>query len=308
MRTQEALGIFLNSRLAQNLKPASIEWYRRKLARFAEVCPELPDDPALVENFLARLGGSDATRANYYQALNAFFAFTSKRYHGDNPMEAMPRPKLDEDSPRPTLDPEELMKLRDAPTSLRDRAILTLFIDTGIRSGELAQLRKQDITAEKIKVQGKGGKQRIVPISEETRRLLLSLMAADGVTDYIFSGHKGHLTSHGLYRIVSGYMRKAGISGPKLGGHRIRHGFARAYLVMGGDTRSLQKILGHKRISTTEKYADLSEQDIIEKHHRFTPLRAVHAAAQQSFLDKVKAVEEAEEILTKKGQTEHGDT
>lgn len=301
MRTQEALGIFLNSRLAQNLKPASIEWYRLKLARFAEVCPELPDDPAPIEGFLARLGGSPATRVNYYQAFSAFFAFASKRYHQDNPMAAMRRPHLDEDSPRPTLAPEELMKLRDAPTSLRDRAILTLLIDTGIRSGELAQLRKQDITAETINVQGKGGKQRTVPISEETRRLLLSLMAADGVTDYIFSGHKGRLTRHGLYRIVSRYMRKAGISGPKLGGHRIRHGFARGYLVLGGDTRSLQRILGHKKISTTEKYADLSERDIIEKHHRFTPLRAVHAAAQQNFLDKVKAVEEAEDILSQKG-------
>lgn len=304
MRTQEALGIFLTSRLAQNLKPASIEWYRHKVARFAEVCPELPDDPAPVEDFLARLVGSPDTRVNYYQALHAFFAFVRERYHRGNPMEAMHPPHLDEESPRPTLEPEELMRLLDSATSARDRAILTLLIDTGIRSGELAQLRKQDVGVETIYVQGKTGK-RIVPISEETRRLLVSLMAADGVTDYIFGGHKGHLTRHGLYRIVSRYMRKAGISGPKLGGHRVRHAFARGYLVMGGDTRSLQKILGHKKISTTEKYANLADREIIDKHHRFTPLRAVHSAAQGILIDRV--VKEAEEILLKNEKGGEGD-
>ncbi|GAI07481.1 unnamed protein product [marine sediment metagenome] len=72
---------------------------------------------------------------------------------------------------------------------------------------------------------------------------------------------------------------------------------------MGGDTRSLQKIMGHKKITTTEKYVELALTDIIAKHHQFTPLRAAHAAAQQSFFDKDKdqAVKEAEEIVKERG-------
>jgi len=188
--------------------------------------------------------------------------------------------------------------LLSSSASLRDRTLLTLLIDTGMRTGEAAGLRKQDIKSSTVKVSGKTG-EREIPISEETRRLLLNLIEQDG-GEHVFNGHKGPLGRHGVYRIISAHMRKAGIDGPKLGGHRLRHAFGKGYLVNGGDLRSLQQIMGHTNISTTEKYVALTLNDTIKKHQQFTPLRAAHAAAQDSFFDKREVLKEAEEILTKK--------
>jgi len=107
-----------------------------------------------------------------------------------------------------------------------------------------------------------------------------------------------------VYRAVSRLLKEIGIEGAKMGPHRLRHAFGKGYLVNGGDTHSLQQIMGHANITTTEQYASLNIKDVIEKHHKFTPLWSAHAAAQESFLDldKVKVLEEAEAII--KGDNE----
>jgi integrase/recombinase XerD len=296
VRTQIAVNDFLLSRQARNLSPITIAWYREKLQLFARLCPELPKKPGPIEEHLATIQGAPETRHAQFRALRAFFKFLSERYELPNPMKKVAPPRC----PRKvmaTLEPEEMMRLllSSSSSSLRDGVLLTLLIDTGMRTGEAAGLRKQDIKPSTVRVTGKTG-EREIPISEETRRLLLTLIAQDK-GEYVFNGHKGPLGRHGIYRIVSAYMKKAGISGPKLGGHRLRHAFGKGYLVNGGDLRSLQQIMGHANITTTEKYAALTLDDTIKKHHQFTPLRVVHAAAQESFLDKVRAVEEAEAIL-----------
>ena len=94
-------------------------------------------------------------------------------------------------------------------------------------------------------------------------------------------------------------MQRVGIKGPKMGPHRIRHAFGKNYLVDGGDLRSLQEILGHADIKTTEKYASLNLTDIIKKHRKFSPLRAARAVAQESLFDTDAVLREAEAILLK---------
>ena len=302
MKTREAISEFLQSRY--NLKPVTIAWYRVRLERFATLYTQLPKGPGPIEAFLSQVTGSPETKHASYRTLKAFYRFISKRHRLANPIEQIEPPRR----PRKvmaTLEPNETMMLlrsvsNNSPSKLRDQAILTLFVDTGIRSSELADLRKQHINGETIKISGKTG-EREVPISEETRRLLLSLIIAeDSADDYVFHGHKGPLTRSGVYKIVSAHMIKAGIQGPKVGAHRIRHAFGKGYLVNGGDLRSLQELMGHTNITTTEKYASLNLSDVISKHHRFTPLRAAHAAAQESFFDKEQVIKEAEAILTKK--------
>ncbi|GAH70443.1 unnamed protein product, partial [marine sediment metagenome] len=123
----------------------------------------------------------------------------------------------------------------------------------------------------------------------------------NGKSDYVFLGQRGVLTPSGIYRIVSKYLRVAGITPPKMGPHRLRHAFGRNYILNGGDTRSLQEIMGHESISVTEEYIALSPEEVQAKHHRFTPLRSAHAAAQGSFFDKSKVIEEAEAILAQEG-------
>jgi hypothetical protein len=100
-------------------------------------------------------------------------------------------------------------------------------------------------------------------------------------------------------------MERAGIKGPKLGSHRIRHGFGKNFLVQGGDLRSLQEIMGHTDIKTTQKYATLNLTDIIKKHRKFSPLKAVHAAEQESLITP-EVLKQAEEIL--KGRKSSGNT
>ncbi|NVM21754.1 MAG: tyrosine-type recombinase/integrase [Desulfobacterales bacterium] len=299
MKTEQAINEFLDSRISNpNLSDLTVPWYQPKLQRFARVCPKLPKDRKPIETFLATINSSPATNLNYFNALRAFFRFISDRHDIRNPMARMHAPHSKKKGRRATLEPAEEMRLLESvpESNLRDRAILTLFVDSGIRSSELAGLRPQDIGMETIYVSGKTG-DREVPISEETRKLLFLTIARHGKSDYVFYGHKGPLTRNGIYRIVSAYMRKAGIQRPKVGPHRVRHAFGKGYLVNGGDLRSLQLLMGHANISTTQVYADLAIHDIIAKHHQFTPLRAAHAAAQESFLDRVKAVEEAEAIL-----------
>jgi len=305
VKTPAAIQSFLYNRRSLNRRPRTIRWYEKNLNRFAAFYPNrLPTNPEAIEEFLARAvpDEKDETRHGYYRTLKALYRFTCKRHRSLNPMDLLD-PPMRRKKVRPTLSSQEMNQLLQAPI-LRDRAALSLFIDNGARVGEVASLRKQNIFEDYIKVNGKSG-EREIPISEETRRLLLSLASSNRTTDHVFIGQRGPLTTSGIYRLVQKYMRKANISGPKLGPHRIRHAFGKHYIKNGGDTRSLQKIMGHANITTTEIYVGLASEEIIAKHHQFTPLRSTHAAAQESFFDKDKAVKEAEEILAQK-EANHG--
>jgi integrase/recombinase XerD len=296
MRTELALQEFLASRVAANLSPATIEWYKDRLLPFAKSCPTFPRRPEPVECFLAEIQGSPETKYDVYRALRTFFKFISSRRRLPNPMEGIKPPRRPK-TLMPTLEVGELMRLLHSVEIPRDRAIITLLVDCGVRAGEVCSLLKHNIKQETIIVHGKVG-WREVPISEETRRLLLQV-AALSPDDHVFHGHKGPITRHLIYAIVRRALEKAGIKGPKLGPHRLRHAFGKNYLVEGGDLRSLQEIMGHADIETTQKYAALNLTDIIKKHHKFSPLRAAHAAAQES-LFAAEAIREAEEILRSK--------
>ena len=295
MRTQAAIRDFLQSCLARNLTRVTIAWYREKLQRFARSYPRLPEEPGPIEKYLAGIQGSPETRHAHFRVLRALFRFASNRHGVPNPIAKVTAPRCPK-KVMATLEPDQIMRLLQSASTLRERAILTLLVDTGIRTGEAAGLRKQDVKENTIGVRGKCG-ERELPISDETRRLLLTLIANDGKDEYVFHGHKGRLSRHGIYRIVVAHMKKASIHGPKLGGHRIRHAFGKGYLVNGGDIRSLQQLMGHANITTTEKYASLNLNDVIAKHHKFTPLRSAHAAAQESFFDTSQALKEAEAIV-----------
>jgi site-specific recombinase XerD len=282
VNTLTAVQSFLHNRRALNRRPMTLDWYEAKLKRFALSCPELPTEPEPIEEFLATVvpDEQDETKHGFYRALKALYRFTCKRHRLPNPIEFIDPPTRRK-KVRSTLTSQEMMMLLTQAQSLRDRAIMSLFIDCGARCAEAASLRKQYIFDDYIQVDGKTG-EREIPISEETRRLLLLLSANDGKSDYVFQGQRGPLTRWGIYRIVNTTMHKAKITGPKLGPHRLRHAFGRHYIKNGGDIRSLQKIMGHASISTTEIYVELSRDDIVAKHHQFTPLRSAQAAAQGS--------------------------
>jgi len=293
VKTALAIQEFIDSRISANLRPATIVWYKNRLLPFAEACLVLPRRPEPVESFMAGLKGSPETKWDVYRALKTFYKFISVRRILPNPMDAIKPPRRPK-TLMPTLESGEMMNILNSAESPRDRAILTLIMDNGVRAGEVCSLLKHNIRQETVIVNGKTG-WREVPVSEETRFLLLQI-AASSPDDYVFHGHKGPITRHLIYEITRRHMQKVGIKGPKMGPHRLRHAFGKNFLVEGGDLRSLQEILGHADIKTTEKYATLNLTDIINKHRKFSPLRAIHAAAQEG-LFKVEAIKEAEEIL-----------
>lgn len=297
MKTDRAFNEFIQSRRNADLTSATIDWYIGRLRPFLGLFPKLPTKPKPIQAFLENVPGSHETKYGTYRALKTFYIFLGERYGIANPVPPRHRRRNRDQKLPPTLEEGEMMRLVYSATNPRDRAILSLLLDTGIRVSELTGLRKADVKIDTIRVTGKSG-ERDVPISEEVRLQLLSLTAEEG-TGYVFKGYGGPLCRQEVYRIVAAYMKMAGISGPKLGPHRIRHAFGRSYLVNGGDLRSLQQLMGHTKISTTEIYASLNLNDVITKHHKFTPLRAAHAAAQGSFLDKREILDEAEEILAK---------
>ena len=306
MNTSQAVQSFLYNRKSLNRRPSTLNWYARRLSKFALSYPDLPLEPEPIEEFLSLVTGQPENRHSYFRTLKALYRFVCRRRRLQNPMDLVDSPIC----PRkvmPTLEPRQMMALLNLAASIRDRALLSLYIDNGARVGEVVGIRKHDIRDSTIHVDGKtGGRQ--IPISEETRRLLLNLAATSNGSDFIFLGQRGPLTTNGVYRIVSKYMKKAGISGPKLGPHRLRHSFGRGFLVNGGDVRTLQEILGHTDIRSTQRYSSLNLTDIIAKHHQFTPLRSAHAAAQGRLFDVggASVLEEAEEILAKK-EANHGD-
>jgi integrase/recombinase XerD len=265
---------FLASRRARGLASKTIAWYQTLLEPFSRMCPFLTEDPANIEGFLGALSMSDETRHGYYRALRAFYRWLSRRHALVNPMDDIGVPRRRKKTPY-SLTTTELGWLLMVPLSARDRSLLCLLIDTGVRIGEAVNLAADDVFQETIIVSGKTG-QREIPISPETRAQLIDL-ADHG---RIFTGTKGTLTRSGAYRIVRLAMTRAGISARKWGPHTLRHTFGRQYLMAGGDLVSLQRILGHSDIKTTRIYAELDLRDVTHQHHRFTPLKIALGASQ----------------------------
>ena len=167
MRTELALREFIDSRISSNLSPRTIEWYEDRLRSFAKSCPDFPRRPQPVESFLASLRDSPETKQDTFNALRTFFKFICSRHRIPNPMDAVNPPRRLK-TLMATLEAGELMKLLKSAETLRDRAILTLIMDNGMRAGEVCSLLKHNIKQETVVVNGKIG-WREVPISDETK-------------------------------------------------------------------------------------------------------------------------------------------
>jgi integrase/recombinase XerD len=298
LKTEQAIRDFIASRHAANLSPETISWYEDRLLPFARFQPILPRRPESIEFFLASLQDSDETKYDVYRALKTFFKFICKRRRLPNPMDDV-QPPHRRKIVMPTLEADELVRLLGDAETLLEKAIITTLIDSGLRAGELCSLLKQNIKQQTLIVQGKIG-WRELPISQETRILLLQL-AGSSPNEFVFYDYKkGHLDRHQVYAIVRSLLNKAGITGLKVGPHRLRHAFGKNYLVCGGDLRSLQEIMGHADIETTQKYASLNLNDVINKHRQFSPLRYVQFKAHESQTNNDAVLIEAESILLKK--------
>jgi site-specific recombinase XerD len=187
------------------------------------------------------------------------------------------------------LDAVDLERLLNAPTlsdapkilQARDRAILELFFSTGMRVSELANLKKDQVNLERdeFSVRGKGDKVRVVFISHQARFYLKEYLGMRSEEDspYMFvrhdrakSGQKevGPLTPRSMERLVRHYAAAAGIP-KKVSPHTLRHSFATDLLMNGADLRSVQSMLGHASITTTQIYTHITNQQLREVHTAF---------------------------------------
>ncbi len=253
---------FLLARQARGCRPKTLTWYATILNALARRYISLPAAPGDLETFLAGLTHvADETRFAYWRALRTFYRWTAERYSVPNPMLAIARPFRRRQIP-PSLSEREVLAVMAAARSRRDKALLTLLLDTGLRIGEAHSLTWHRVGAEVLTVEGKVG-EREVPYSQYTRWILLGV-------DLPWTGRNGSLSLSGIQQALRRCLRRAGITRGSC--HILRHTFARLYLRAGGDLFSLQRIMGHRDIATTRIYGELEMTDVIERHHRFSPI------------------------------------
>jgi integrase/recombinase XerC len=216
-------------------------------------------------------------------AIRSFFRFLLRERHiKANPVDSVFTPKLDKKLPE-FLDSESIIKLITSPakgevSGLRDRAILEVLYSTGMRVSELVGLNKEDVDliAGAAKVRGKGKKERITLLGRQAQHALDDYVkrrkeTGSGETKALFLNRLGtRLTDRSVRRVIDKYIRQCSIE-QKISPHSIRHSFATHMLNNGADLRSVQELLGHKNLSTTQIYTHLSTKRIQEMYSKAHP-------------------------------------
>ncbi len=235
--------------------------------------------------YLAHLmkSASRATVQRRLSAIKAFFRYREGTTGAASPAQTLRSPKLERRLPA-ILQPDEVERLietdaeKDSPAALRDRAIMETLYSSGLRVSELVGLNWRDIDDEigMITVRaGKGDKDRVVPIGEPAiealmawRRVMPVAWTADGPVITNLRG--GRLTTRSVEKIVANRLIRAGLAS-SITPHGLRHCFATHMLGNGADLRSIQEMLGHESLATTQKYTHVSMNHLKEVYRRAHP-------------------------------------
>jgi integrase/recombinase XerD len=233
----------------------------------------------------AKLGLAPRTRARRLSALRGLVAWLIK--HGEmshDPLTGLVGPRLPGGLPY-FLSREEMARLLAAPDPLsdlgrRDRAILELMYAAGIRVSEVITLGVGNVQFQVgcLLVRGKADKERLVPVHETALKVLKDYLEGPRGRllkgkrrEEVFLNNRGDgLSRMGLWKIIRKYLLKANITGP-VTPHTLRHTFATHLLEGGADLRSVQLMLGHSDIGTTQVYTHVTRQRLVEVHHRYHP-------------------------------------
>lgn len=294
---------YLNTR---NASPETIRAYQEDLAQFFRFLSR-PDpsnnrkasvktsfNPATVNGLLLRQyliylkqkNLQKTSIARKIATLKAFFKFLVKmELSRTNPTIILRSPRLDKRLPD-FLSENEMVQVIDQPDlsqliGLRDRAILEMLYSTGIRVNELVNLRVRDVdlASSLAHVLGKGKRERLTPIGRPAIKALENYLYSRqdqrqtiAPQSWLFLNRRGgHLTDRSVRRIVVGYSRRAGISFKKISPHTLRHSFATHLLDRGADLRSVQELLGHQNIATTQIYTHVTTRRLKEVYRKAHP-------------------------------------
>ena len=292
----------LDALWAENgLSRATLASYRRDLEGYARWRNSaagglLQATRASLFDYLAwRSHGGYAARSNarLLASLRAFYGHAVRAgRRGDDPSALLDSPKLPRQLPKALAEPEidALLAAPDVadPLGLRDRAMLELMYAAGLRVGELVGLPANGVNLRQgaLRVTGKGGKERLVPLGEESlhwlRRYLDEArgrlaggqavpLGAEGGMPLFFGPARLPLSRQQFWGLVKRYAAAAGIDPERVSPHGLRHSFATHLLNRGADLRALQMLLGHASLSTTQIYTLVAREQLQRLHARHHP-------------------------------------
>ncbi|MBL8293563.1 MAG: site-specific tyrosine recombinase XerD [Bryobacterales bacterium] len=277
-------------RVEKGLAPNSVAAYRQDLLRFSRFCrksaPQAPPAEAvrayLDSLYTAKL--SSRSIARHLTTLRNLFNFLMQEGKlTSDPVSVIPLPRQWQTLPK-RLSPAEVESLLaapspDTPAGVRDRAMLQLLYASGPRVSELCGILLRDINLDfgVLRVTGKGNKQRLIPVGKQAIaavRLYLesgrSLLLKARLSPYLFvTSRGGPMTRQGFWKLIHTYGLRAGIA-RTITPHLLRHTFATHLLEGGADLRSLQTMLGHADIGTTQVYTHVLRRrlrETVDRHH-----------------------------------------
>lgn len=293
-----AIGRFLRYLVAErNASPLTIKSYREDLSLlvdwFEQHFGRTPDPKKLTPQdlraYVAALheaGYAKGTVARRLASMRSFFKFVMREGGIDsNPAKPLRNPRGERKLPH-FLTAEEIKRLLEAPpkdeaAGLRDRAILETMYSAGLRVSEAVGLNDDDLDWDQrlLHVFGKGKKERLAPLGSYAVRALEDWLAVrelapdaevDGMTPVFVNRFGSRLTTRSVGRMLEKYIKESGLDG-RTSPHTLRHSFATHLLDRGADIRSVQELLGHKSLTTTQIYTHVSAAGLLEAYERAHP-------------------------------------
>tara|TARA_A100001234_G_scaffold629_1_gene525 strand:+ start:1698 stop:2594 length:897 start_codon:yes stop_codon:yes gene_type:complete len=279
--------------LEKNLSQNTLDSYKNDLNKFRSFVEKneksvLRADHLLILSYLSHLldkGFSSKTISRNISSLKGFYKYLiSTNQISSNPTTNIDAPKAGFFLPT-TLTVEEAQKILDAPDEtrhieLRDKAMLYTLYATGMRISELVGLgiHNVDLTRGSVQVMGKGGKERLIPLTDqavEMIKLYLSdsrdkLSKGKDQTNIFVSTHGKQITRHSFWHRIKIYIERVEIK-KDVHPHTLRHAFATHMLNNGADLRSVQLLLGHSDLATTQIYTHVAQDEVQSMHKKHHP-------------------------------------
>ena len=225
-------------------------------------------------NFLSRDRGLGApARARKVSAIRSFYKYLTVKAKliPDNPMQDLDAPRLKKTLPR-YLDLDQSIQLLEnieGANQERDYCIMTLFLNCGIRISELIGLNIKDVQGDQLRVLGKGNKERIVFLNDACQQAIsdwLSVRSSRGCVDpnalFISSQSRKRISKSAVEKLVKKHLSAAGLDSTQYSPHKLRHTAATLMLQNGVDVRTLQEVLGHDNLNTTQIYTHVDNENL----------------------------------------------
>ncbi len=290
---EETIEEYLNYLLIEKkYSNHTIMSYQNDLTEFANFCKQKKKElyqlnKQDLKDYLTHLKHkytSDKTISHHISSLRSFYKYLMiSKYIDQNPVSLIALPKITKTLPQ-VLSEEEVDRILDIPLtdpfSYRNKAMLELMYATGLRVSELVNLKISDIDFNMATVRtiGKGSKERIIPIGDYALTALSiyyenyrELLYKHNRNDYLFlNNHGKQMTRVGFFKIVKKIAKEKDIQ-THFSPHTLRHSFATHLLNHGADLRSIQELLGHSDISTTQIYTHVSQEKLKENYREFHP-------------------------------------